>query len=308
MTATALKISSEVAQALADGRAVVALESTVIAHGLPAPHNLEVALAMQANIRKAGAVPATIAVMGGRLVVGISDAQIEMLASAAPGEVRKCSRRDLSIALASGKNAATTVCATMIGAELAGIELFATGGIGGVHRGAPHDVSADLSELGRTPVTVVCSGPKSILDLALTREVLETNGVPVIGYGCDTMPAFYSLSSAMGVDTRVDDPGQAAAIIRARAALDLASGLVITVPVPGEAALEPAQIDAAISTATQTAHSQGIAGAQVTPFVLSMIAQLTDGKSLAANKALLLNNASVAARIAVAVCKSVAAG
>ena len=301
MTTLPLQISEEVADALAGGRAIVALESTVIAHGLPAPDNRQVALAMQAIIREAGAVPATIAVLGGRLVVGISDAQIDMLAAAAPSTVRKCSRRDLAIALASGEPGATTVSATMIGAGLAGIDVFATGGIGGVHRGAPHDVSADLTELGRTPVAVVCAGPKSILDLALTREVLETNGVPVIGYCCDEMPAFDSLSSGLGVDARVDSAEEAAAIISARAALNLASGLVFTVPVPGAAALEPSEIDAAISTATKAAHAKGLAGAQVTPFVLSMIAELTEGKSLAANKALLLNNAGVAARIAVAV-------
>ena len=227
-----LHVSPEVADALRAGRAVVALESTLITHGLPHPENVETALAMEAAVRASGAVPATIAVLGGKITVGLSLADIERLASKPAGSVRKCSRRDLPIAIARGEDGATTVAGTMIVAHLAGIRVFATGGIGGVPRGAPFDVSADLLELGRTPVAVVCSGAKSILDLPLTLEVLETQGVPVIGLGTDTLPAFYARSSGLPIDVRVESPAEAAQIIAAAQRLGAEHGLLVTVPVP----------------------------------------------------------------------------
>jgi pseudouridylate synthase len=296
----AITVHDEVAAALSGGGPVVALESTVITHGLPYPDNLATARAMEAAIREAGAVPATVAVLGGRLHAGLGPDQLAYLAERPRERVRKCSRRDLPLALARGEDGATTVAGTMIVAAMVGIELFATGGIGGVHRGHPFDVSADLSELGRTPVTVVCSGPKSILDLALTREVLETNGVPVIGYQSDEMPAFFARTSGLGVDARADSPAEVAAIIRARRALKLASGLLVTVPVPENEAFDPAEAEAAIERATHEADQAGIYGAASTPWLLARVAELTDGRSRRANLALLRNNADIAARIAVA--------
>ena len=295
-----LHIRADVQAALSAGRPVVALESTLITHGLPYPISVRTALGMEAAVREGGALPATIAVLGGQITVGLSEAQIEGLAAAEPGTVRKCSRRDLPIAIALRQDGATTVAGTMIVARMAGIKVFATGGIGGVHRGQPQDVSADLIELGRTPVAVVSSGAKSILDLPLTLEVLETQGVPVLGYQTDSLPAFYSRSTDLPIDQRIETPAEAAAIIRAAEALDAQHGTLVTVPVPAAEALSAQDAESAIQQATQEAEAQGIAGKDITPFVLSRVAELTDGKSMAANIALLINNARVAGEIALA--------
>jgi len=294
--ATRLRIKPEVAEALHTGRPVVALESTLITHGLPYPDNLATARAIEAAVRDAGAIPATLAILHGQITVGLENAQLEHLASAQG--VRKCSRRDLGIALALKLDGATTVAGTLIVAAMAGIGVFATGGIGGVHRGHPFDISADLEELSRTPVTVVCAGAKSLLDLPLTMEQLETRGVPVIGYGTDELPAFYSRSSGLPVDARADTPEQVAAIVRARRALGLYGGELVAVPVPAADELPRAEAEAAIAQATQLADESGVTGAAVTPFILAKIAELTNGRSKRANVALLLNNARVAARIA----------
>jgi pseudouridine-5'-phosphate glycosidase len=293
-----LEFHPQVAAALQMGRAVVALESTVITHGLPYPDNVETAKGMEAAVRGAGATPATVAVLGGRLHVGLTEDQLEYLATRPMEQVRKCSRRDLPLAMARGEDGATTVAGTMIVAHLAGIELFATGGIGGVHRGHPFDVSADLSELGRTPITVVCSGAKAILDLPLTREVLETKGVPVLGYQTDLLPAFFTRSSGLSVDARIDSPEEAAAVIRARRSMGLRSGLLVTVPVPEADAFDPDQAEAAISQATREADGAGIFGPAATPWLLRRVNELTGGLSLRANVALLHNNARIAAMIA----------
>ena len=295
-----LQVSPSVRQALDANQAVVALESTLITHGLPYPINVETALAMEAAVREAGAVPATMALMQGEITVGITQEQIEALAQAPPGSVRKCSRRDLPIAIALKQDGATTVASTMIIAEMVGIKVFATGGIGGVHRGQPHDVSADLLEFGRTPVVVVSSGAKSILDLPLTLEVLETQGVPILGYGADHLPAFYSARTDLPVDQRVDRPAEAAAIIRAADALGARHGILIAVPVPAEHELSAAAAEEAIANATQEAEAAGIGGKDITPFVLGRVAELTQGASRRANIALLVNNARVAGEIAVA--------
>lgn len=295
-----LGLQDKVAEALAAGRPVVALESTLITHGLPYPDNLAAARVMEEAVRQAGAVPATIAILRGQITVGLDGSQIEYLATAR--NVRKCSRRDLGIAVARGLDGATTVAGTMIVAAIAGIQVFATGGIGGVHRGHPFDISADLQELGRTPVAVVCAGAKSLLDLPLTLEQLETRGVPVIGYGTDELPAFYSRSSGLPVDVRADTPEEVAAIVRTRRALGLQGGELVTVPVPTDDELPRAEAEAAIAQATQLADQAGVTGAAVTPFVLAQIAALTNGRSKRANIALLLNNAQVAARIAQALC------
>ncbi len=290
----------QVKEALNEGRPVVALESTVITHGLPQPQNVETALAMEAAVREGGATPATVAVLAGRLTVGLTVRQLEYLATRPAGTVRKCSRRDLALAVARGEDGATTVAGTMIVARRAGIELFATGGIGGVHRGHPFDVSADLSELGRTPVTVVCSGAKSILDLPLTLEVLETNGVPVIGYGTDELPAFFSRSSGLALDMRLDRPQEVAAMIRARRWVDLDSGLLVAVPVPSADAFDSQEAEEAIAQATREADEAGIAGPAATPWLLRRINELTDGRSMKANISLLKNNGRVAGMIAAA--------
>jgi len=291
-----LAIKPDIAQALHARRPVVALESTLITHGLPYPDNLSTARAIEAAVRESGALPATLAVLRGQITVGLDDAQLETLATAR--DVLKCSRRDLGIALAQKRDGSTTVAGTMIVAALAGIRVFATGGIGGVHRGHPFDVSADLEELGRTPVTVVCAGAKSLLDLALTLEQLETRGVPVIGYGTDELPAFYSRESGLRLDARADTPDEVAAIVRARRALELTGGELVTVPVPAADELPRAEAEAAIAQATQLADEAGVTGARLTPFVLAKIAELTEGRSQRANIALLLNNARVAAHIA----------
>lgn len=296
----ALHIRADIQAALEARQPVVALESTLITHGLPHPLNIETALGMEAAVRDGGALPATIAVLGGDITVGLTREQIEMLAGMDEGTVRKCSRRDLPIVTALRQHGATTVAGTMIIAALAGIEVFATGGIGGVHRGNPHDVSADLIEFGRTPVAVVSSGAKSILDLPLTLEVLETQGVPVLGYGTDALPAFYAERSDLPIDQRVDTPQQAAAIIQAGRQLAAAHGTLIVAPVPAAEALDAAVAEAAILQATDEALASGIAGKAITPFVLRRVSELTNGKSMAANIALLLNNARIAGQIALA--------
>lgn len=296
-----LTIHPEAAEALHQKRPVVALESTVITHGLPYPANVETALAMEQAVREGGAVPATIAVLKGQITVGLTREQIEALGQSQPGTVRKCSRRDLPIAVGLHEDAATTVAGTMIVAHMAGIRVFATGGIGGVHRGAPYDISADLMELGRTPVIVVCSGAKSILDLPLTLEVLETQGVPILGYQTDSLPAFYSRDSGLPIDVRVETPEQVARIVRAAQQLNAQHGILVAVPVPAEHAIDYQTAEAAINQATQEAAAQGVHGKAVTPFVLARVAQLTGGHSMTANRALLANNARVAAQIAASV-------
>jgi pseudouridylate synthase len=296
-----LHINREVADALATDIPVVALESTLITHGLPHPDNLAIAREVEASVRRAGAIPATVAIIGGKITVGLEAGELEYLATARG--VRKCSRRDIATAAALGLDGATTVAGTMIVAAMAGIRVFATGGIGGVHRGHPFDISADLAELERTSVTVVCAGAKSLLDLPLTVEQLETRGVPVIGYRTDEFPAFYSRSSGLPVDARVDTPEQVAAIIRSRRMMCLSGGELVTVPVPADDELPREAAEAAILQATKLADEAHVVGAAVTPFILAKIAELTDGRSMKANAALLLNNARVAAEIAQALLK-----
>jgi pseudouridine-5'-phosphate glycosidase len=295
-----LKFHPEVERALRDKRPVVALESTVITHGLPYPENVKTALNMEAAVRESGALPATVAVLQGEIHVGLTAEQVEYLGTRPANQVRKCSRRDLALVLSREEDGATTVAGTMIVAYRAGIELFATGGIGGVHRGHPFDVSADLNELGRTPVTVVCSGAKSILDLPLTREVLETNGVPIIGYGADEMPAFFSRSSGLSVDVRLDTPAEVAETILARRSLNLLSGLLVTVPVPEADEFDPQVAEEAIAQATREADEAGIYGPATTPWLLRRVAELTGGRSMKANLSLLANNGRVAGAVAVA--------
>lgn len=293
----------EVAEALAEKRAIVALESTVITHGLPYPQNVETAVAMETAVREGGAIPATLAIIQGHIHIGLDADQLEYLGQRAGQAVRKCSRRDLPLALARGEDGATTVAGTMILAHLTGIEIFATGGIGGVHRGHPFDISADLSEFGRTPVAVVSSGAKSILDLPATREVLETHGVPVLGYGVDEMPAFFSRRSGLLVDVRLDTPEEAAAIIAAHRRLGLQSGLLFAVPIPEADACDPDEMEAAVAQATREADEAGIHGPAATPWLLSRVVQLTDGQSMRANMALLRHNGRVAGQIAVALAR-----
>lgn len=278
----------------------MALESTVITHGLPYPENIATAQQMERAVRQGGAIPATIAILNGCIHIGLSSEQIEYLGQRPPTTIRKCSRRDLPIAIGERLDGSTTVAGTMILAHLAGIAVFATGGIGGVHRGHPFDVSADLLELGRTPVTVVCSGAKSILDLPLTLEVLETQGVPVIGYQTDELPAFYARHTGLPVNVRVDSVAGAAAIIRARDQLGLKTGTLITVPVPTAAALDTATMEAAVAQATQEANQAGISGAAATPWLLNRVSELTEGRSRKANQALLTHNGFLAAQIAAA--------
>lgn len=299
-----LSIRPDVAAALRRGRPVVALESTVITHGLPFPANRDTALAMEDAVRARGALPATIAVISGRIHVGITRAQVEMLASLPRGAARKCSRRDFPLVLARGEHGSTTVAGTMIVAHRAGIRVFATGGIGGVHRGQPMDVSADLLELGRTPVAVVCSGPKSILDLPLTLEVLETQGVPVVGYQTSTLPAFYSRDSGLPIDACAQTPDELAAIAAASRRMGLEQGILITVPVPRAHELPFSRAERVIRRATAEAGRRGIHGKEITPFLLARIAALTKGSSQRANVALLVNNAGVAAEMAVALARA----
>jgi pseudouridine-5'-phosphate glycosidase len=290
-----LEIRSEVQNALDANSPLVALESALISHGLPYPQNLETAQAMEQAVREHGAVPATIAVIEGKIRVGLTERELERLAKGK--DIRKVSRRDLPIAVAQAEHGATTVAATMYVAALAGIEVLATGGIGGVHRLAT-DISADLPELARTRVAVVCSGAKSILDLPLTLEWLETYGVPVLGYATDEFPAFYSRQSGLPVDARVDTPDEAARIIRTKWALGLEGGVLVTVPVPEEAELPRELAERAIERALAAAEEQGVMGKALTPVLLGQVARITEGRSLTANIALLKNNAVVAARIA----------
>lgn len=291
-------ISPEVQSALNGNQAVVALESTLITHGLPYPVNVETALSMEAAVRESAAIPATIAILKGTVTIGLSAEQIQQLAQADADSVRKCSRRDLPIAIALGQNGATTVAGTMIVAHMAGIKVFATGGIGGVHRGSPEDVSADLIELGRTPIAVVSSGAKSILDLPLTLEVLETQGVPILGYRTDVLPAFYSQRTDLPIDQAIHSPAEAAKVMKAASEIGAEHGILVAVPVPAEHALPADLAEAAILQATQEAEGLAIAGKEITPFVLDRVSQLTDGQSMAANIALLINNARIAGQIA----------
>ena len=295
-----LDVAPEVRDALAAGRPVVALESTIISHGMPYPKNVETALLVERTIRDNGAVPATIAVIGGRLKAGLSRDEIEYLGKAGRS-VAKASRRDLPALVARGADGATTVATTMIIAHMAGIRIFATGGIGGVHRGAEvtMDISADLEELAQTPVMVVCAGAKSILDLGLTLEYLETKGVPVLGYGTEELPAFYTRQSGFFVDYRVDSPEELAAIYRAQRDMDYKGGMLVTNPIPAEYAMDKAVIDKAIDEALADAEAQGIRGKETTPFLLAKIVELTGGDSLESNIKLVLNNASLAAKTAV---------
>lgn len=295
---TALSIRENIRTALEQNRPVVALESTLITHGLPFPDNVRTALAMEDAVRTCGALPATIAILNGVITIGLSRSEIEALA--ARSDVRKCSRRDIPIAVALRQTAATTVAGTMILAHMAGIRVFATGGIGGVHRGHPEDVSADLLELGRTPVAVVCSGAKSILDLPTTLEVLETQGVPVIGFGTDTLPSFYTRSSGLPVDQRIDEAMTAAELIAAAGRLGMTQGMLFTCPVPETDAADPERMEAAIQQATREAELQKFTGKAVSPFVLARVAELTGGESRRANIALLVNNARIAGQIATA--------
>lgn len=294
-----LDVAPEVQAALQQGKPVVALESTIISHGMPYPKNVETALLVEQTIRANGAVPATIAVIGGRLKAGLSREEIEYLGKTGRG-VAKASRRDLPALVARGADGATTVATTMIIANMAGIRIFATGGIGGVHRGAETtmDISADLEELAHTPVMVVCAGAKSILDLGLTLEYLETKGVPVIGYGTDELPAFYTRRSGFGVDYRVDSPEELAAFYAAQRGLDYPGGMLVTNPIPEEYAMDKDVIDAAIEQALASAKADGIHGKETTPYLLAKVVELTGGESLESNIQLVLNNAAVAARTA----------
>ncbi|EAQ06358.1 pseudouridine-5'-phosphate glycosidase [Yoonia vestfoldensis] len=294
---------AEVAAALADGRAIVALESTIITHGMPFPQNVQTARLVEQDVRDAGAVPATIAVMEGRLHIGLEASELDALGQAQ--HVAKLSRADLAACIATGGTGATTVAATMIAAHLAGIQVFATGGIGGVHRGAEtsFDISADLQELALTPVTVVAAGAKAILDLPKTFEVLETLGVPVIVYGQDSIPAFWSATSDMAAPLRMDDAAQIAASHKMRAAMGLAGGQLVTNPIPAGDEIPAATLAPIIAQALAQADAQKISAKAVTPFLLDQIFALTDGRSLSANIALVRNNARLAAEIALALLK-----
>ncbi|MFP7673081.1 pseudouridine-5'-phosphate glycosidase [Marivita sp. S0852] len=298
MTTLPLEISAPVRAALDGNRAVVALESTIITHGMPWPQNLETARSIEATVREAGAEPATIAVIDGTLHVGLTDSQIETLSQAK--HVAKLSRADMAVCIAKGGTGATTVAATMIAAHHAGICVFATGGIGGVHRGADQsfDISADLQELSQTPVTVVCAGAKAILDLPKTLEVLETLGVPVMAYGQDALPAFWSRASALKAPLRTNSAAEIAKSHRLRQALGVPGGQLVTNPIPADAEIPQSEINPIIARATQDAEAHGIAGKDLTPYLLQRIFELTDGRSLDANIALVLNNARLGAQIA----------
>jgi pseudouridylate synthase len=290
--------NEEVASALENKKPVVALESTVIAHGLPYPKNLETARRLEEIVRENGATPATIGVFDGEFCVGLNDAQIERLAT--DKTIRKISRRDLPIVIGNKLNCATTVATTMFIAHRAGIKVFATGGIGGVHRGFSADVSADLPELAQTPMTVVCSGAKIILDLPATREWLETNGVCVLGYRCDEFPAFYSTSSGLKVDERVESAEDAAKIIRTRDALNLQNAVLLTVPIPKKFEVELEELEVILNEALKLAGKRNIHGKETTPFLLAEMSAKSGGRTLSANIALLENNARVAAQVAAA--------
>ena len=296
-----LKISPAVQKALDEGRPVLALESTIISHGMPYPQNLETARLCEAEARKHGVEPATVAIIHGKLCAGLTDEELEYLAKAGP-KVAKASRRDLPILAARGADGATTVAATMIVAAMAGIRVFATGGIGGVHRGAEvtMDISADLEELARTPVAVVCAGAKSILDLGLTLEYLETKVVPVLGYRTETLPAFYTDESDFKVDYRMDSPEEIAAAVTAQRDMGYPGGMLITNPIPHQYAMPKDVIDAAINQALAEAKEQGVKGKATTPFLLARVCELTGGESLKSNIKLVLNNVALGAQIAAA--------
>ncbi len=305
MNNTYLSISPEVQEALKAGKPVVALESTIISHGMPYPQNVETALKVEQTIRENGAVPATIAIIGGQLKAGCTPEEIEYLGKKGQAVI-KASRRDLPVLIARKADGATTVTTTMIIAAMAGIKVFATGGIGGVHRGAQQtfDISADLEELAQTPVMVVCAGAKSILDLGLTLEYLETKGVPVIGYGTEELPAFYTRHSGFKVDYRIDTPEELAAAFKAKMDCGLKGGMLVTNPIPEEFSMPKEVIDKAIDQALREMDEAGIHGKQCTPFLLAKVKDLTGGESLASNIQLVLNNARLAAKTAKALCEN----
>ena len=296
-----LDIAPEVAEALAAGKPVVALESTIISHGMPYPQNVQTALNVERIIRENGAVPATVAIIGGRLKAGLTPEEIDYLGKTGSG-VAKASRRDLPVLAAKGMDGATTVATTMMISAMAGIRVFATGGIGGVHRGAEAtmDISADLEELAETPVMVICAGAKSILDLGLTLEYLETKGVTVIGYGTDELPAFYTRKSGFGVDYRLDTPEELAKAFHVKRELNLRGGMLVANPIPEEYSMDKAVIDRAIDAALAEAKAAGIHGKAVTPFLLAKVKEITGGDSLDANIQLVYNNARLAAKAAAA--------
>lgn len=293
-----INFNEEISQAIKNKQPIVALESTVIAHGLPYPENLETALKLENAVRENGAAPATIAVFGGEFHVGLNKEQIEFLATGK--NIRKISRRDLAVAVGKKLNCATTVATTAFIANLAGIKVFATGGIGGVHRGFDWDVSADLPELANTPIAVVCSGAKIVLDLPATREWLETNGVGILGWNCDELPAFYSRKSGLLVDEKVETANEAAEIIKARDDLELKNAILLTVPVPEAFEIESDELEKILSDALKKADEQSIRGKDITPFLLSEMSEKSAGRTLQANIALLENNAKVAAKVAAA--------
>lgn len=299
-----LDILPEVAEAIRSGKPIVALESTIISHGMPYPQNVETALKVEQIIRDHGAVPATIAVIGGRLKAGLSPEEIEYFGKKGRA-IAKASRRDLAVLCARGEDGATTVTTTMIIAHMAGIKIFATGGIGGVHRGATEtmDISADLEELAHTPVMVICAGAKSILDLGLTLEYLETHGVPVLGYGTKELPAFYTRHSGFSVDYRVDSPEELAKAFKVQGDLGFSGGMLVTNPIPEEYSMPKDVIDAAIDQAIRECEEKGIHGKETTPFLLARVAELTGGDSLASNIQLVFNNAKLAALTAAAYCR-----
>ena len=305
MNNTYLSISPEVQEALKAGKPVVALESTIISHGMPYPQNVETALKVEQTIRENGAVPATIAIIGGQLKAGCTPEEIEYLGKKGQAVI-KASRRDLPVLIARKADGATTVTTTMIIAAMAGIRVFATGGIGGVHRGAQQtfDISADLEELAQTPVMVVCAGAKSILDLGLTLEYLETKGVPVIGFGTEELPAFYTRHSGFKVDYRIDTPEELAAAFKAKMDCGLKGGMLVTNPIPEEFSMPKEVIDKAIDQALREMDEAGIHGKQCTPFLLAKVKDLTGGESLASNIQLVLNNARLAAKTAKALCEN----
>ena len=294
-----LDVSEEVQKALAEGRPVVALESTIISHGMPYPQNVETALNVEKVVRDNGAVPATIAIIGGKLKVGISKEEIDHLGRKGLNVI-KASRRDIPVLAAKGEDGATTVAATMILANLAGVKIFATGGVGGVHRGAETtmDISADLEELAETPVMVVCAGAKSILDLGLTLEYLETKGVTVFGYQSEELPAFYTRKSGFKVDYRMDTPKELADVYKAKEDLGLRGGMLVTNPIPEEYSMDPDMINKSIDEAIEEANRLGIKGKDTTPYLLDKIQKITGGSSLAANIQLVYNNAKLASQIA----------
>lgn len=298
----AFSILPEVASALKHGKPLVALESAVITHGLPRPQNLQLAQQLEEEVRTTGATPATIALLAGKIHVGLTSEQVEYL-SEETTPARKISRRDFGIAIARKENGGTTVAGTLISAHMAGIKVFATGGIGGVHRNAPFDVSADLPELGRTPLVVVCAGAKAILDLPATLETLETMGVPIVGYQTKDFPAFYSRSSGLPVNVSVDTPAEVAKIAQAHWNLGINSAILVVTPPPDEAALPAEQVEVEIQQALKEAQEKHISGAAVTPFLLGRVSELSHGTSLAANLALLRNNARLAAKIAIELSK-----